>query len=168
MSLLPERVSWRAIVGVGVLAAVLGFLAVALRAQTPRPTRQAPAATSFSQRLVETTLAAHPEADEVGIAVTSSNRCTVLASTDAEDRGAKCEADDSAPIRTGKPFVGREEGEFDISLPLHDRSGRLVGAVGIRLKAAPGQTQAIVVNQARAMAHEMEAQIPSKAALLGR
>jgi hypothetical protein len=167
MPFLPDRVSWRAIVAVGVVAAVLGFLMAGLRAQA-RPTGPARAAPSFAQRLVETTLVAHPEVDEVGIAAALSRGCTVIASTDANDRGAKCEADDSAPIRTGKPFVGKEGGEFDVSLPLHDRSGRPVGAVGIRLKAAPGQTQATAVTQARAIARAMAAQISSKAALLGR
>ncbi|MDP2530374.1 MAG: PDC sensor domain-containing protein [Candidatus Palauibacterales bacterium] len=120
----------------------------------------------LAQRLVEAAQAEHPEADEIGIMASTGHGCVGIASTDKSDIGEKCETDDIKPMRTGKPSVGREEGGFDVSLPLHDSSGTLVGVVGIGFKSAPGQTKASVLKQARNMASEMEKRIPSKAKLL--
>ncbi len=117
---------------------------------------------------MDKTSTAHPETDEIGIAVQDGRHCTVVASTDKSDVGETCEEDDAAPIRTGKPLVGREDGEFDVSVPLHDRADRLVGAVAVRFRKAAGQTDASVTKQAMTIAGEMAKQIPSKAALLGR
>ena len=67
--------------------------------------------------------------------------------------------------KTGR---GKEKDGFDVSLPLHDSSGKIIGAVGIGFKSAPGQTEASVTEQARKIAAEMEVRIPSKAKLFER
>ena len=123
---------------------------------------------SFAQKLVETTQAKHPESDEIGISANTSNGCIGIASTDKSDIGGKCEKEDSEPIRTGKPVVEKEKDGFDVSLPLHDSSGKIIGAVGIGFKTAREQTEASVIKQAIKIAAEMEAQIPSKAKLFER
>jgi hypothetical protein len=120
---------------------------------------------TFAQQLVETTATAHPEADEIGISVTTRNGCVGIASTDKSDVGEKCEADDVTPMTTGKPSVGKEEGGYDVSFPLRDKAGTVIGVVGIGFKAAPGQTTASVTELARKIAAEMAAKIPSKATL---
>lgn len=123
---------------------------------------------SFAQKLVEATQDKHPEVDEVGISTLTRLGCYGIASTDKSDIGEKCEKDDSQPMRTGKPFVEKEKDGFDVSLPLHDSTGKIIGAVGIGFKVAPGQTEASVTEQAQKIAAEMEAQIPSKAKLFER
>lgn len=123
---------------------------------------------SFAQKLVEATQAKHPEVDEVGISTDTRRGCYGIASTDKSDIGEKCEKDDSEPMRTGKPFVEKEKDGFDVSLPLHDSTGKIIGAVGFGFKVAPGQTEASVTEQAQKIAAEMEAQIPSKAKLFER
>lgn len=120
---------------------------------------------SFAQKLVEDTHAQHPEATEIGIVTVSARGCRTIASTDKGDIGEKCEADDSAPIRTGKPYVEKEKDGYDVSLPLHDSTGKAIGAVGIEFKLEVGQTKASVTEQAKKIADEMEKQIRSKAAL---
>jgi len=50
-------------------------------------------------------------------------------------------------MQTGKPFVEKEKDGFDVSLPLHDSTGKLIGVVGIGFKAAAGQTEASVTEQ---------------------
>jgi hypothetical protein len=64
--------------------------------------------------------------------------------------------------------VEKEKDGFDVSLPLHDSTGQLIGVVGIGFKAAAGQTEASVTEEAHKIASEMELQIPSKAKLFER
>jgi hypothetical protein len=123
---------------------------------------------SFAQKLVETTRAKHPELDEIGISAITSRGCVGIASTDKSDVGGKCEREDSEPMRTGKPVVEKEKDGFDVTLPLHDSAGKMIGSAGFGFKAAPGQTEASVTEQAQKIAAEMETQIPSKAKLFER
>jgi hypothetical protein len=123
---------------------------------------------SFAQELVEATRAKHPESDEIGISTNTSRGCIGIASTDKTDIGGKCEKEDSEPMRTGKPVVEKEKDGFDVSLPLHDSTGKIIGALGVGFKSASGQTKASVTEQAQKIAAEMEAQIPSKAKLFER
>jgi sensor histidine kinase regulating citrate/malate metabolism len=123
---------------------------------------------SFAQKLVETMQAKHPESDEIGISANTSRGCIGIASTDKSDIGGKCEKEDSEPMRTGKPVVEKEKDSFDVSLPLHDSSGKIIGAVGIGFKPAAGQTEDSMTEQAKKIAAEMEVQIPSKAKLFQR
>jgi hypothetical protein len=138
-------------------------------AQPPKAvTRQPAAAKPFAQKLVEDTLAAHPELEEVEIAAVSAGRCTMIASTSKEDLGEKCERDSTEPMRTGKPFIEKEKTVIEVSLPLHDVSGAVVGAAGIAFKAKPGQAEAAAVDQARRIVTGMESHVASLAVLLGR
>jgi hypothetical protein len=119
----------------------------------------------LAQKLVDDTHTKHPEAVEIGIATVGSGGCKTIASTDKKDIGEKCEKEDSEPIRTGKPYVETEGKNFDVTLPLHDSSGKIVGSVGLELTPKPGESQDAVVEQAQSIAKEMEAAIPTKASL---
>ena len=123
---------------------------------------------SFAQKLVETTLAQHPEADEVGISTYTRGGCYGIASTDKSDIGEKCEKDDIAPMQTGKPYVEREKDGFDVSVPLHDSAGKIIGSLGVGFKRAAGQTEASVTEQAQKIAAELESRISLKAKLFER
>ena len=120
----------------------------------------------LAQKLVEATHAQHPEVNELGIAMVTSQGCRSIASTDKSDVGEKCEPEDLQPMHTGKAVVGKENGGFDVSLPLQDSSGNLIGTLGIEFKSAPGQTKASAMQQAEKIAADIKAQIPSKASLL--
>lgn len=120
----------------------------------------------FAQKLVENTHVKHPETDEVGISAMTSRGCVGIASTDKSDIGEKCEKDDAEPMRTGQRFVEKEKDGFDVSLPLHDSAGKIIGTAGIGFKLGVGQTEASVTRQAQKILSEMEAQIHSKSDLL--
>jgi hypothetical protein len=100
-------------------ALLIGILPVPTSAQTKTHTEK-----SFAQKLVEATLAKHPESDEISISANTSRGCIGIASTDKSDIGGKCEKEDSEPMRTGKPIVENEKDGFDVSLPLHDSAER--------------------------------------------
>ena|SRR5215469_14824704 len=127
--------------------------------------QQASRVKTFAQELVEQTLANHPHADEVGIAVRSSRGCRTIASTDKGDLGEACEKDDIAPMQNGKPYVEHEKDGYDVSVPLHDTEGKIIGSLGIGFKRASGQTQASAIAEATKISEEMAARITSKAKL---
>lgn len=121
---------------------------------------------SFAQALVEQTKAKHAEADEVGIAVRLKSGCKTIASTDPSDIGEACEKEDMAPMQTGKPYVEKEGKGYDVSVPLRDAQGRMIGSLGVGFKPAAGQTQSKALAEAFAISKEMSAQIPTKMTLL--
>ncbi|HEY4101814.1 MAG TPA: PDC sensor domain-containing protein [Gemmatimonadales bacterium] len=173
MPTLRLKASFAAITAAAALSLALATTAMAQSASKPaakpamsKPAAKAPAAKSFAQRLVESTQAKHPEADEIGISATTAKGCIGIASTDKSDIGEKCEADDVKPMQTGKPYVEKEKDGMDVSVPLHDATGKTVGVLGIGFKAAPGQTEASVTAMATKIAAELAPQIPSKAKLL--
>jgi hypothetical protein len=144
------------------LLAVASLVAVvpsSARAQAGQTTR------IFAQTLVESAQANHPEADEIGILATTDKGCRGIASTDRSDVGETCEADDIQPMKTGRPSVEKEGSGFDVSVLLHDATGKIVGVLAIGFKGAPGRTEATVTETAKKMEAEMAAQIPSKAKL---
>jgi len=146
------------------IAGIAAFGVCLASAMTMAQTARHPAK-SMAQKLVEDTHAQHPEATEIGIVTVSAKGCRTIASTDKGDIGEKCESDDSAPMKTGKPYAEKEKDGYDISLPLHDATGKAIGAVGIEFKLQTGQTAANMTEKAKQIAGEMEKQIPSKAAL---
>jgi hypothetical protein len=151
------------LLGTGLLVMLISALPIAASTQTKTQTGK-----TFAQKLVETTQAKHPESDEIGISAVTSRGCVGIASTDKSDIGEKCEKEDSGVMRSGKPVVEKEKDGFDVTLPLHDSTGKMIGALGIGFKRAPGQTEASVTEQARKIASEIEPQIPSKAKLFER
>jgi hypothetical protein len=149
-------------------AALLAALLISTLPEMTSAQTKTSAGKIFAQKLVEVTQARHPESDEIGISANTSRGCVGIASTDKSDVGGKCEKEDSEPMRTGKPVVEKEKDGLDVSLPLHDSTGKIIGALGVGFKSAPGQTEASVTEQAQKIAAEMEAQIPSKAKLFER
>lgn len=146
------------------LAALAVFPTLALSSGHPVARPQSKSK-SFAQTLVEQAKAKHAEADEVGIAVRLKSGCKTIASTDAGDVGETCEEDDIAPMQTGKPYVEKERDGYDVSVPLRDAQGRMIGSLGIGFKPATGQTESTRTAEALKISREMSAQIPSKATL---
>jgi len=52
----------------------------------------------------------------------------------------KCDEDEFAALKTGKPHDEKEAEGYDITAPLHDASGKLVGTIGIDFKLQSGLT----------------------------
>jgi len=147
---------------VGALASLSPGVATAQGHAGARPPTRA-------QQLVNRTVAAHPELAGVELALVVGGGCKTVAATAPEDVGERCDADELGPMRTGEPDVevpSASDPVYDITQALHDSAGRLIGAVGMDLKPAAGQDRAAVLAKAREILREMEAAIPSKAALL--
>jgi hypothetical protein len=123
----------------------------------------------FAQGLIENALKNHPEVSALEISATPPRKqqCVTIASTEAKDVGEKCDKDEFTAMRTGKPFVEKEKGGFDVTVPLHDATGKLIGTVGMDFKPQPGQQESSVVEVAQRLAQELERQVSSKAKLFG-
>lgn len=151
-------ISWRRLALFIPLA--MAFAAIgAWAAQAP-----ASAAHPLAQKLVASAQSSHPDVTEIGIELPGANGCTTIASTDPGDVGEKCESDDIRPLKTGRPSVAKESDGYDVSVLLHDASGRRVGVLGVEMKLA-GHTRASALSEARKIERAMAAQIPSRASL---
>jgi len=115
----------------------------------------------FAQKLIESALSKHPEVSGVELAIQSSIGCSTIAATNPKDIGEKCDRDELGPLRTGEPLVEKESDAFDITMPLHDTTGKIIGTVGMDFKSEPGQQRSTVVDQARKITQELEGQISS-------
>lgn len=127
-----------------------------------------PAKESLAQHLVTKAMSAHPQLTEVGISVHSAHGCHSIASTDAGDVGERCESGDLRVMRSNRPYAVKEKDGFDLSLPLHDASGKLIGSLAMEFRLQSGETKRSVIAEGSKIAREMEAQIPSKASLYAR
>jgi hypothetical protein len=118
----------------------------------------------FAQALVEDTLAKHSGLEGVGLATTPPNghECVTIADTDAKELGDKCDKGEVAVMETGNPTVEKEGDGYDVTLPLHV-SGKTIGIIGMDFKL--DQEEAGLLDRAKAIAKEIEDQIPSKSKL---
>lgn len=122
---------------------------------------------TFAQKLVEEVAAKHPEITGLEVAATPPGKqCMTIAAIEAKEIGEKCDKDEFTALRTQRPFVEKEADGFDVTLPLHDVSGKLIGTAGMDFKPEPGQQEATVVDQAQRIIRELEKQIPSKSKLI--
>ena len=148
-----------------VLTMLLVFLgAAASSAQT----LQLPTPKIYAQKLVNETLAAHPEIMGLEISATSlkKDECTTIASDEELGIGEKCDQDEYTVMKTNKPFVDKtkehEQEFFDVNIPIHDASGKAMAVVGVDFKPDPKQTAAQATEAAEQIAKEIEAKVSSK------
>jgi hypothetical protein len=117
-----------------------------------------------AQDLVDRTARKHPEITGLELSATHAGPrdCVTIAATDATDLGGKCDRDEATALITLKPFVERELDGFDVTAPLHDANGKLIGTLGIDFKSQVGQTKADILKRTAQLLKEVEQQIPSK------
>jgi hypothetical protein len=141
-------------------AALLSLAAFSSQAvANPAPTNK-----TFAQTLVEETVAKHAELAGLELATTppDSHDCVTIAATDTKEMGDKCDKGELRVMKTGKPTVERESDGYDVTLPLHV-GGKTVGIVAMDFK--PDQQESGLVDRAKAIAQEVEGQIPTKSKL---
>ncbi len=121
----------------------------------------------FAQKLVDELAAKHPELVRIGVHVTPPHRSEniIVASNVATKIGQKSDPEDLKTMQTGKPVVLKEGANFDITLPLRDAGGQIIGAIGLTFPPRNGEPESSAVHRAQAMARELERQIPSAAKL---
>ena len=151
------------------MTARLGILAkVVICGLTMVCSSQAQSGKTQAQQLVDS--AVKKNADVVGLEVSATpagkSTCVTIAATEAKDVGEKCDEDEFAALKTGKPHVEKEADGYDVTAPLHDVSGRLVGTIGIDFKSQAGQTDASILQRTSEILKELEQHIRSKEFLL--
>ena len=118
----------------------------------------------FAQALVENTLSKHPALLGVGLATTQpqGHDCVTIADTDAKELGDKCDKGELAVMKTGKSTVEKESDGYDVTLPLHV-GGKTIGIIAMDFKL--DELEAGLLDRAKVIAKEVEAQIPEKSKL---
>jgi hypothetical protein len=121
----------------------------------------------LAQKLVDELAAKHPELVRIGLHLTppTGSENLIVASNVASKIGQKSDPEDLAAMRTGKPVALREQGNFDVTLPLHDASGKVIGAIGLTFKPAANEQEAAAIQRAQSITRDLEKQISSKAKL---
>jgi hypothetical protein len=155
------RVAWLRVLVPAALVA-LGLLS------TPRLASKSSRASKhriFAQRLVEEVVSKNPEVRAVELAVRSSKVCSTIAESELKGVGEQCDHDELEVMRTAEPLVEKEGEGFDVTIPLHDSTGKIIGTVGIDFKGEPGQQRSSIVERAKKIVENLEAQIPSQAKL---
>ena len=124
---------------------------------------------TLAQRLVEELAKKHPELVRIGLHVTppGSSENVIVASNVAAKVGQNSDPEDLQAMKTGRPVVLKEGENFDVTLPLHDAAGKIIGAIGLTLKPAAGEQEGNATRRARAIANELERRIPSRDRLFG-
>ena len=140
---------------------ICGMLAV--------PQLSAQLKTTQAQHLVDLTAQRHPEITGLELSVNHGQEgCVTIAATQAKDLGEKCDDDEAAALKTLKPFVEHEPDGFDVTAPLHNARGNLIGTLGIDFKPQARQTNASILKLTSGLLREIEQKIPSKEFLSAR
>jgi hypothetical protein len=122
----------------------------------------------YAQKLVEETLAAHPEliGFELAATPTGKTQCVTIASNEAKGIGEKCDKDEFTAMKTNKPFVEKEKENgkevYDVTIPIHDANGKIIATAGIDFKPEPNQSAAQVTERSQQIAKELESKVKSK------
>src|SRR6266581_1202821 len=107
--------------------------------------------------------------EESGSAKNSASQDKIVAQKLVEDFaarvGKKSDPEDIKAMQTGRAVVLKEEGNFDVTLPLHTASGKVIGAIGLTFKPHGTERESSAAERARKMAAELEKQITSETKL---
>jgi hypothetical protein len=123
----------------------------------------------FAQKIVEDTLAAHPEIGGLELSTTPPNKteCVTIAASDPSEIGEKCDQEDVTAMETNSPWVEKETENgkkiFAVTVPIHDPSGHVIGTAGIDFARESDADQAKITEHAKEIGAELEAKIKSKA-----
>ncbi len=120
-----------------------------------------------AQKLVEDFAAKHREVVRVALHLTPPRGSDnlIVACNIAARVGKKSDPEDIKAMQTGRAVVLKEEGNFDVTLPLHTASGKVIGAIGLTFKPHDNEEESSAAARASKMAAEMEKQIMTKAGL---
>jgi len=128
----------------------------------------APQAFTYAQQLVDELIEAHPEIEILAIHATPPDSdYNIIAGSNIGRLGKKADNDDMRCVFTGKPNleVNSTGKRFESEMQLHDRSGQLIGAVGIVVAYKKGDDQQALFNHATQIRTELEKRIPDSDSL---
>ena len=143
--------------------AVSGMRKVEPKEMDPSYTKAAP----FAQKLVDDALAKHPEVILLAIHA-GAPKYDIVASNFGRI-GKLGDEDDLRCIRTGKDNleVSPKGNHYEVETPLHDKSGKTIGCIGIVFNYKPGDNKQALQKIAKDLSREMQTATPSSHALLG-
>src|SRR5580700_3138030 len=145
------------------LLALLGVLGWVQSA----PAQTQPGKKIYAQKLVDETLAKHPEVVILAFHVTPpKSQENVIIASNIGRIGKKADEDDLRVIRTGKPNleVNKKGDHFEVELVLQDQSGKTIGAAGIVFMYEKGK-EAEFQKTAEQIRDEMKQKTPTLAKL---
>jgi hypothetical protein len=117
------------ILKINLLVSVLLILCTVAGNSQSNPTS---ASRIYAQKLVEETLAVHPELMGLELAATppGKTQCVTIASNETKGIGEKCDKDEFTAMKTNKPFVEKEKENgrevYDVTIPIHDANGKII------------------------------------------
>ena len=120
---------------------------------------------TYAQKLVNDTLGKHKEVVIMAFHVTPPNQTeNVIIASNIGRIGKKADEDDMRVVDTGASNleVNKTGNHFEDELPLLDKSGNRIGAVGIVFNYKAGDDKNKLAKQAEQVRDEMREQIPSK------
>jgi hypothetical protein len=119
----------------------------------------------FAQKLVNQTLAKHPDVVIMAMHVTPPGKSdNVIIASNIGRYGKKSDEDDDRVINTGKSNleVNKKGNHFEVECTLQDKSGKTLGAVGIVFNYKEGDDKKALEKKALKIRDEMKAQTPNK------
>ena len=119
---------------------------------------------NHAQKLVDATMAKHPELQILMMHVTPPNaKDNIILASSIGRHGKKADEDDMRVINTGKPNleVNATGKRFEVELVLQDQSGKTIGALGTVFAYKDGDDKSKLQKQAEAIRDELRKQIPS-------
>jgi hypothetical protein len=143
---------------------VLGSILMAALPTIPASAQAVPQKPApYAQKLVNDTLARHPEVVIMAMHVTPPQKSeNVIIASNIGRIGKKADEDDMRVINTGKPNleVNKTGDHYEVELVLQDETGKTIGALGVVFMNQKGK-EAEFQKDAENVRDEMRKQIPS-------
>jgi hypothetical protein len=168
-------------IGIGCVAAILLGLCAQMNAQQTREqavagmrkveAREMDAtythAAPHAQKLVDEALAKHPEVILLAIHAQPPGHQNVIVASNFGRIGKIGDEDDMRCIHTGNPNleVDGTGKHFEAEIVMHDKGGKVVGALGVVFNYKPGDNKANYQHIADQIEAEMRAQLPTEGSL---
>jgi hypothetical protein len=143
--------------------AIAGMRKVDAKEMDPSYTTAAPEA----QKLVDEALARHPEVILLAIHAAPPGHKNLIVASNFGRIGKIGDEDDMRCIHTGKSNLEVNGKHFEDEVAMKDQSGKTIGALGVVFNYKPGDDKAAMAKISEQIRDEMQASIPTEAALFG-
>jgi iron complex outermembrane receptor protein len=120
-----------------------------------------------AQKLLDEALARHPEVILLAIHAAPPGHKNLIIASNFGRIGKIGDEDDMRCMHTGKSNLEVNGNHFEDEVAMKDQSGKTIGALGVVFNYKPGDDKAAMTKIADQIRDEMQASIPSEAALFG-
>lgn len=124
---------------------------------------------SYAQKLVDEELAKHPNVVIMAIhAATPKNAIPEILGSNIGRIGKKDDSDDARVVNLGQTNLenNKDLQRFEVELPLNDRSGKRIGALGVVFPFSAGMNENTLHAEAIRIRNDLARKIPSAASLV--